>query len=194
MTWLLVGLAVLLAYSVTQLSVTGDTPDSVTSDTIMTTGTGHQSDGSLTGAEITNDPSTWPGASQFYNNGRVWDICTAVALAEGFNVGRGTAPYDLNNPGDVSPGDENGEATCGNPQTHGGSSIINFCTAENGFIALYLKFMRIVSGASTTYPKTWTWAQVAKQYAGDSSNWLTNVTTYLGVSATSTPAQYAGVA
>jgi hypothetical protein len=161
-----------------------------TSDTIGT----FRSDGSLTGSPITNDPATWPGAQPAYPNGAVWDICTAVALAEGFNQGVGTAPYDLNNPGDLSPGDEAEQATAGPAQYHGGSNIIFFATVEGGFVALYDKFFRIVSGNSKVYPASWTWAQVAKEYAGNSAAWLKNVTGYLGVDPASTPAQYAGLA
>lgn len=158
----------------------------------ITMTSGFNSDGSLTGAPITQDQSTWPGASVQYPNGRVWDICTAVALAEGFNQGPGTAPYNLNNPGDLSPGDEDGQPTAGPAQAHGGSEIIFFATVENGFIALYNKFSNIVNGSSTVYPKTLTWTQVAQKYAGNSDAWVANVTNYLGVSPSSTPAQYVG--
>jgi hypothetical protein len=144
----------------------------------------HRSDSSLTGSEITADVSSWPGSD------KIWNICAAVALAEGFNEGQGTAPYDLNNPGDLSPGDEAGQATGGPPQTHDGSSIICFATAEGGWNALYAKFAHIVNGHSHVYPATWTWAQVAQKYAGDSANWLKNVTDYLGVDPSTTPAQY----
>jgi hypothetical protein len=152
------------------------------------------SDGSLTGNYITADTSTWPGSQPAYPNAAVWDICTAVALAEGYNDGSGTAPYDLNNPGDLSPGDEAGQATAGAPESHGGSNIIHFATCEGGFVALYTKFFNIASGNSKVYPASWTWAQVAAKYAGDSADWLNNVTNYLGVDPASTPAQYAGLA
>lgn len=145
---------------------------------------GHASDGSITGAAITADQSTWPGSDP------LWNICAAVALAEGFNQGSGTAPYDLNNPGDLSPGDENGQATAGPPQAHGGSRIIYFTVVEGGFRALYQKFSNIVNGDSSVYPASYTWTQVAGTYAGNASAWLNNVTTYLGVDPSSTPAQY----
>lgn len=154
----------------------------------------YASDGSLTGAPITNDQSTYPGASSSYPSAGVWNICTAVALAEGYNQGKGAAPYDLNNPGDLSPGDEARQQTCGGAQFHGGSNIILFCTAEAGFVALYTKFFDIVSGNSSIYPASLTWTQVAQKYAGAYVAWLSNVTTYLGVDPNSTPAQYvAGV-
>jgi hypothetical protein len=143
----------------------------------------YNSDSSLTGSPITNDPTTWPG------DDKLWNICAAVALAEGYNLGEGTAPYDLNNPGDLSPGDEDGQRVNGS-QFHGGSSIIVFDTAEGGWTALYSKFSRIVNGQSTVYPKSWSWSQVAAKYAGNSTAWLNNVTSYLGVDPTSTPAQY----
>ena len=155
---------------------------------------GYNSDSSLTGSVITSDQSTWPGAQAAYPNGSVWDICTAVALAEGYDEGSGTAPYDLNNPGDLSPGDESGQAVAGPPENHDGSEIINFATVEGGFVALYIKFFNIVSGNSKVYRKTLTWTQVAAIYAGDSGDWLKNVTNYLGVDPSSTPAQYAGLA
>lgn len=145
---------------------------------------GYVSDGSITGALITADPATWPGSNP------IWNICTAVALAEGYNLGPGTAPYDLNNPGDLSPGDEAGQATAGPPQTHGGSEIIFFNVVEGGFLALYIKFNNIVNGRSGVYPATWTWAQVGNKYAGDAASWVANVTTYLGVDPASTPAAY----
>jgi hypothetical protein len=143
----------------------------------------YDSDGSLTGATITGDPSTWPGDDP------IWNICCAVAIAEGYNVS-GSVPFDLNNPGDLSPGDEDGQSTCGGAQSHGGSQVIVFCTAEGGWTALYNKFNNIVNGNSSVYPVSWTWTQVAQKYAGNWQAWLNNVTSYLGVDPTSTPAQY----
>lgn len=145
---------------------------------------GYKSDGSLTGAVITQNPSTWPGADAYDA------ICTAIALAEGYNQGPGTAPYDLNNPGDLSPGDEHGQPTCGAAQYHGGSNVIFFCTVEAGWTALRNKFQAIVAGESSVYAASDTWAQVAAKYAGNSAAWLNNVTNYLGVDVNSTPADY----
>lgn len=162
-------------------------------DPTNTTGTANaQSDQSLTGAYITSSPATWPGSTPTYPDAACWNICAAVAMAEGYNVGPGTAPYDLNNPGDLSPGDEAGQAVAGPPQVHGGSSIINFATAEAGWVALYVKFDNVRHGRSKAYPATWTWVQVATKYAGDSAAWLSNVTSYLGVDQSSTPASYLG--
>src|SRR4029077_5978775 len=136
----------------------------------------HASDGSLTGAEITEDVSTWPGASPAFPSDKIWNICTAVAKAEGFDQGQGPAPFDLNNPGDLSPGDESGQATNGPAQVHDGSAIIAFSTCEGGFIALYDKFANIVYGRSKVYPAALPWNLVAAKYAGDSQAWLNNVT------------------
>ena len=197
MIFLYIGLGGLLVYALVQQTASASDSATVGNNTNMSLGEvpgEFYSDGSLTGSPITNDPATYPGASSLYPNAQIWNICTAVAIAEGFNAGSGTAPYDLNNPGDLSPGDEAGQATGGPPQSHGGSSIINFYSVENGFIALYTKFSNMVNGLSSVYPKTWTWAQVAEKYAGNSAAWLNNVTMYLGVEATSTPAQYAGTA
>jgi hypothetical protein len=144
----------------------------------------YKSDGSLTGSSITNDPSTWPGSDP------IWNICAGVALAEGYNGGPGVAPYDLNNPGDLSPGDEAGQATCGGAQVHDGSAIILFCTAEGGWNALYTKFSNIVTGRSSTYSSTWSWSQVGAKYAANSAAWVTNVCNYLGVDPSTTPAAY----
>jgi hypothetical protein len=176
-----------VAYAITQSQGTAAaaTPQPVVSGVIQTDGASmYQSDGSLTGSSITSDPSTWPGSD------KVWNICEAVALAEGYNQGEGAAPYDLNNPGDLSPGDEAGQATCGAAQQHGGSAIILFCTAEEGWTALYTKFNNIVTGKSSTYPSSLTWTQVAQKYAGNWQNWVVNVTNYLGVDPSTTPAQY----
>lgn len=186
--WFLIALAILAAVGFatgsTQVTSAAASGGGATPASQPSSGIYYASDSSLTGAPITNDPNSWPGSDKVYN------ICAAVAIAEGYNQGVGTAPYDLNNPGDLSPGDEGGQATCAVAQQHGGSSIIVFCTAEAGWQALHLKFSDIVNGASSVYPASWTWQQVAQKYAGSWQNWLTNVTNYLGVDPTSTPADY----
>jgi hypothetical protein len=140
--------------------------------------TSHNSDHSLTGAEITNDPSTWPTGDCN------WNIAHAIAMAEGYNVGTGTAPYDLNNPGDISD-----YASEYGSQYHGGSNITTFPTAEAGWTALHGKVAAMVNGTSTVYSNK-TWAQVAQTYAGNSSAWLNNVTKQLGVDPNSYPKDY----
>lgn len=145
-----------------------------------TTGTTfYGSDGSLTGSQITQDAGTWPG------DDRIWEICAAIATAEGYQDGPGYVPFDLNNPGDIS----DGAATFGS-QPHSGSNVTTFPTAETGWQWLYNKVSNIVTGKSSTYPASFTWQQVAVLWAGNSSAWLSNVTSYLGVDPLSTPAEY----
>jgi hypothetical protein len=180
----------LLGYSIAQqagVSAQNSGETAPPQNTVNETGvTVYESDASLTGTQITSDQTTWPGS----DTDKIWNICAAVALAEGYNLGDGCAPYDLNNPGDLSPGDEAGQLTSGPAQQHGGSAIIVFATAEAGWQALYTKFYNIVHGKSKVYPSTWTWEQVGTTYAGNSANWIKNVTSYLGVDPSSTPAQY----
>lgn len=141
----------------------------------------YSSDGSITGAPITEDAASWP------NSDRVWAICCAIATAEGYNQGAGYVPYDLNNPGDLSDGAQ----TYGS-QHHSGSDVTVFPTAETGWQWLYNKVQNILAGASQVYGQDWTWAQVAATWAGNSRAWLNNVTAYLGVDPNSTPADYVG--
>ncbi len=135
---------------------------------------------------ITQEPETWPAGD------RIWDICRAVALAEGYNLGPGHAPFDLNNPGDLSPGDEAGFATAGPSQFHGGSQVIHFATAHDGWQALYQKFSNIASGRSSVYSAEMSWEQIAALYAGDSANWVRNVTETLGVDPGASLSDYVG--
>ena len=141
------------------------------------------SDGSLTGAAITNDSATWPG------DDKVWNICAAIAIAEGYN-GAGNASFQLNNPGDLSPGDEHGEATSGAAQWHGGSYVIQFATAEGGWRALHTKIGNIIQGTSHVYGPFDTWTQIGAKWAGNSAAWTKNVTSYLGVDPNTTPTNY----
>lgn len=132
---------------------------------------------------ITEKPDTWPTGDA------IWDICRAVAQAEGYNAGRGAAPFDLNNPGDLSPGDEHGQATAGAAEFHGGSYIIHFATPADGWQALYAKFSNIVNGSSKVYGADWSWSQVGQTYAAD-PQWALHVATLLGVDPSSTPREY----
>jgi hypothetical protein len=199
MTVLIIAIVALLSYLFSILQTAGaslaqQTSNSASNAKPIQTSAGsmclYASDSSLTGAPITVDQSTWPGASPQYPSEGTWNICAAIARAEGYPQGYGAAPFDLNNPGDLSPGDENGEPTGGPAEFHGGSNIICFKTVEAGFIALYKKFQNIVNGNSNVYPVSAPWSEVAVTYAGNSSAWLNNVTNYLGVDASTTPAQY----
>lgn len=122
---------------------------------------------------VPEDPSTWPSGDS------LWGVCQAVALAEGYNV-PGSNPARLCNPGDISDGAE----TFGF-EVHSGSQITVFPDQETGWQWLRKKFQNIANGTSKTYSATESWESIASKYAGDSANWLKNVTGALGVSANS---------
>ena len=128
--------------------------------------------------------SNWPAGDP------LWDICRAIAQQEGYGKA-GAAPTNLNNPGDLSPGDEHGFATAGAPEFHGGSYIIHFATPDDGWGALRAKFQNIVDGNSKVYGADWSWLQIGQQYAAD-PNWGTGVASILGVDPNSSPADYVG--
>jgi hypothetical protein len=128
---------------------------------------------------ITADPETWPKSD------KLWLLCCACANAEGYQRGPGAVPFDLNNPGDIS----DGRKTFGSSR-HDGSEVTQFPTAEIGWQWLREKWERIVNGRSEVYPASWSFREVAREWAGDSDAWLHNVTQYLGVSADSIPAEY----
>lgn len=131
-------------------------------------------------AGITPNPATWPIGDRF------WDVCRAIAHAEGYDQGPGAAPWDLNNPGDLSPGDEGGYQTAGPAEFHGGSYVIHFATPADGWNALKLKFFNAANGYSNVYLPDMTWAEIAAKYAGDATNWGRNVVTKLGVDLSTT--------
>jgi hypothetical protein len=136
------------------------------------------------GGALLQSPDNWPTGDP------IWDVCRAIAHAEGFDVA-GSAPQKLNNPGDLSPGDEHGSATAGAPEFHGGSYIIHFSTPQDGWDALYAKFANIQNGESSVYDAGWTWLQIGAKYASD-PNWGRNVAATLGVDPNSTLADYLG--
>lgn len=127
-----------------------------------------------TGVGITTDTNTWPAGDA------VWDICRAIAHAEGYDTNN--AALHLNNPGDLSPGDEHGYPTSGPAEFHDGSNIIHFATAAAGWNALYTKVANIVNGKSKVYGQDWTVAQIAAKWAGDSVSWANGVAKGLGYS------------
>jgi hypothetical protein len=124
---------------------------------------------------ITNDPSTWPGGDL------VWNVCRAIALAEGANLA-GSAPDRLNNPGDLSRGDEHGQPVIGYASLPDGEVAIQFGSKEAGWNALYIKIGNIAAGRSGAYSPDMTWRQIGAKYAGNSAAWVSNVTRILGVS------------
>lgn len=140
-------------------------------------------DGMSGNCNITSDPSTWPSGD------RVWSVCQAIAFAEGANV-PGSVPDASNNPGDLSKGDEWGQDVTGYDTTADGENLILFSTKQGGWQALYDKINNIASGKSSVYSADWTWQQIAAKYAANSGDWASNVASELGVSETSTLAEY----
>jgi hypothetical protein len=123
---------------------------------------------------ITNSPTTWPAGD------KIWEVCRAIALGEGANV-LGSAPDRLNNPGDLSKGDEHGQQVLGYVTLPDGEVTIHFASKEGGWQALYSKISNIVFGRSSVYSPDMTWRQIAQEYAGNSSAWVNNVARVLGV-------------
>jgi hypothetical protein len=119
---------------------------------------------------ITSDQSTWPTGD------KIWDVCRAIAIAEGANVS-GSNPDRLNNPGDIS----DGSLTYGF-EVHSGSSVTKFPDKNTGWLELYTKIQNaFVTGSSLVYSPDMTWTQFSQKYAGDSQAWLNNVVSELGV-------------
>ena len=136
--------------------------------------------GSLGANMITNDPSTWPSSDP------IWMVCCAIASAEGANIA-GSNPDRLNNPGDISDGFK----TYGG-ETHSGSNVTKFPNKETGWQWLYNKVQNIQNGNSTVYSPDMTWIQIAQKWAGDWTSWVTNVSAFLGVDATSKFSDFTG--
>jgi hypothetical protein len=170
---IIVGVVGIGYYLMTQQSEGGDAMPNQTGETY------YNSDGSVTGAPITNDSSTWPASDAY------WQMCCAIAKAEGYQKGAGYIPYDYNNPGDITD-----DASDYGSGTNG---ITTFPTAEVGWQALYTKISNICNGRSSAYPKDWDWTQVGTQWAGGDQNWATNVCNALNVDPSTTPASFAGV-
>jgi hypothetical protein len=128
---------------------------------------------------ITNDPATWPTGD------KVWDVCRAIAIAEGANIA-GSNPDKLNNPGDIS----DGSLTYGF-ELHSGSSVTKFPDKSTGWNWLYAKIQNaLVNGSSQIYSPDMTWTQLAQKYSGDWQKWVNNVTSQLGVSPDSRSGDY----
>jgi hypothetical protein len=128
------------------------------------------SSGACMSCGISNDPGSWPTGD------RIWDVCRAIATAEGANVA-GSTPDRLNNPGDIS----DGGLTYGF-ELHSGSSVTKFPDKKTGWQWLYSKIKNaFVDGNSSVYSADMTWTQFSQKYAGDWQNWLANVTGELGV-------------
>lgn len=135
---------------------------------------------------ITNDPTTWPAGN------KVWNVCRAIAMAEGANV-EGDAPDKYNNPGDLSKGDEHGQSIVGYVTLPDGEIEIHFSTKLGGWTALYQKIANIRDGKSAVYKPSMSWLQIGEHYAGNSVVWAGNVARELGVSATEKFGAYFGL-
>ena len=136
--------------------------------------------------EITHDPATWPTGD------KVWNVARAIAMAEGANV-EGDAPDRLNNPGDLSRGDEHGQSVVEYVTLSDGENAIHFLSKAGGWMALYKKIANIRDGNSHVYKPWMTWEQMAKSYAGNSAAWAANVARELGVNTTDKFGAYFGL-
>lgn len=123
--------------------------------------------------EITNNPSTWPSGD------RMWDFCRAVAEHEGAGQ-LGSAPDRFNNPGDLSKGDEHGQAVSGYHVLPDREDLIIFKSKSHGWAALRTKFDNIRAGKSHVYPPTMTLTQIGAKYASD-PRWAKGVAGIFGV-------------
>lgn len=119
---------------------------------------------------ITYDRATWPTGDA------VWDICQAIAHAEGADVPNSN-PDRLNNPGDLSDGSK----TFGS-ELHTGSNVTHFPDKQTGWTWLYNKVANIRDRKSHVFSPDMTWIQLAQKYAGNWQNWVKNVTDDLEVS------------
>lgn len=111
----------------------------------------------------------------------------AIARAEGFYI-RGSVANRTNNPGDIRT--NNPHAYPGQVGVYHGYA--EFSDAKWGWRALDRLVMRAVMNTSKVYNSGMTIIQMGKLYAGNWSNWSTNVAHYLGVPATTTLAEYFG--
>lgn len=132
---------------------------------------------------ITNDPSTWPSGDP------IWSIAQAIAQAEGYNVTT-ALPFRLNNPGDLTKGDEWGQPVIGYVTNPSGANLINFASPEAGWNALHAKLSNIANGTSRVYSPSMSWQQIGAIWAAGATIWGTNVASILGVDPTDTFADY----
>lgn len=116
-------------------------------------------------------------------NFAVGAIAVAIATAEGYYLGRGSIPYDYNNPGDITD-----YASLYGAGTNG---ITQFPTAEAGWNALYEKIQNILSGSSGTYDATASLSDIGATWSNQDPNWAGNVAQVLQVPTSSTLGDYA---
>lgn len=131
-------------------------------------------------AEAFVPKSDWPSGD------KIWDICQAIAKAEGFGL-PGAAPTRNHNPGDIS----DGANTYGFDSAVSDSKVTSFPDDTTGWQWLYNKVSNIVNGKSTVYGQDWSIEQIAQTWAGDSENWASNVASALGVDSSTSFSDYA---
>jgi hypothetical protein len=124
---------------------------------------------------ITADRSTWPTATPDRPNAKLWQVAHAIAIAEGYYQPDSNL-FRLNNPGDIS----DGYLTFGG-EHHSGSNVTHFPDALTGWQWLYDKLNRIAQGKSSVYSPEMTWRELGEKWAGDSKDWVANVTRELEV-------------
>ena len=108
-------------------------------------------------------PETWPTGDVY------WRIAHAIAHAEGADI-FGSVPDRLNNPLDISDG-----LHIFDSQFHDGSHVTKFPDKETGWGWGHDKLQNIALGKSHVFKPSMTWAQIGKEWAGDSADWVNNV-------------------
>ncbi len=117
------------------------------------------------------DRSTWPSGD------KIWNICQAIAVAEGYGPPNHKATI-TRNPGDMGLGNIGyGTANESDPN----NKITVFPTHEAGWQALYSQVSKMVYGGSHIYNAGMTFAQIAQKWALSWQGWLVNMTNDLGV-------------
>ena len=115
------------------------------------------------------DKSTWPKGD------RIWAICSAIAIAEGYGK-KDSIPTKFCNPGDISDG-----CNIFPFEIHSGSKVVKFPSHEEGWTRLYNKILNASKGLSHVYLPSMTWRAFARMYAGNWEVWLKNVCHELNV-------------
>lgn len=108
---------------------------------------------------------------QAYNPG-LYDLATAISIAEGFPV-TGSIPQRANNPGDLVRGDV-GFGTLGS------QNVTVYGSVQDGWSALWFELSLIQLGQSDYYTPGETFAAMARTYTGSAGvDWANNVVSSL---------------
>ncbi len=107
---------------------------------------------------------------------------SVLRLAKAISVAEGSNP-EWNNPGDLTGADAGSFLTCGVANSEG---VLKFVNAEDGWMALYAKVNRMLSGKSKVYPLDMSLERVGLLYSGGDPNWAVNVSRELAVPVTTT--------